>query len=203
MHSPTGGQGNSSEQTDPAAAKPNGSQEGGSGNVDSPDSTFVPIVQFNSFVSSQFKEAVGKTDEFKILKLKSVSSAFFRMLEGQLNGVMMDIYQALAGHESAVCVNLKALNSSKSKQDGLQVSLPIPEGFLLPLINRVQPTTSKGSIWCVKLFGVSWLFTNKLFGSPVHKLPFEFPSGAINGGEDGISNIAINCVLSLSLSHSL
>lgn len=132
----------------------NGAGDGHHGAND-PDTTL--LASFNNFMTDDLKKKGA--DDFTQLKLGygAGGAAFYRKVESSLNNCLMEIYQALTLKESSVQINVKSLNDRKAKSDGIQVTMPVPSEFRLPFVSRLTPINSKGSIWCTKIFGVSWL----------------------------------------------
>lgn len=110
---------------------------------------------FNDFMTDQHRSKVK--DDMNKLEIKNAGAAFFKKLELLLNVTLFDIRKDLTKEETAVRLNPKVLNSSKAKQDGLQVVLPVPTELCLPLVSQVSTAPSKGSISCANVLGVSQL----------------------------------------------
>ena len=127
--------------------------ERGSG-ADGSVGTSTSLPAFNNFMSAQHHAKVK--DDMDQLKIKIAGAAFFKKLELSLNLCLLEILRASTRGEQGVQINLKALNGSKAKQEGLQVTLPLEPDTCLPLVSHVSTNMTKGAALCVKILGVTW-----------------------------------------------
>ena len=117
----------------------------------------MSLVDFNTYVSPQFRQAADESGDMRPLGIKKISSAFIKKLESHLNVILWDILQDLQCGEKTISVNMKAISSNKGKTDGLHVCYPVTSDVRLPFVNHVKTLPCKGSIPFAEMFGAIWL----------------------------------------------
>lgn len=138
--------------------EPVGSTPGGHEDVDGKtqsEQLVHTINKFNNFVSESFKQTIIASKEWKALSLDDdkIDASFFKVVELNLNATLWSAYEVLAPlHLKNVYVNLGVSN----KAEAVQVSMPVPNDLLLPLVHRIVPNKPKNGYLCCSAFGVDW-----------------------------------------------